>query len=130
MMAATCALLTSACGDEACHDDETCGDADGGAGSGGSGTGAGASGGAGGTADLTIDYCVCMLANCHDPYHVEWGDDEEVARDRCIDAAAAVPQTGSPATDGNSLECRMNACEMAATDSASCDGAFGSDPCQ
>jgi hypothetical protein len=76
-----------------------------------------------------IDYCECMLSNCHDQYHETWGEDHRMAEAMCAAAAEAVPSVGMPAMNGDSIECRYYHCEAAADDEALCDAAMGAAPC-
>ena len=74
-------------------------------------------------------YCECMLVYCHDEYHGTWGEDHETSVAMCQAAAAALPGVGMPATQGNSIECRLHHCDLAKTDEAACASAIGGGMC-
>jgi hypothetical protein len=79
--------------------------------------------------DPAVAYCSCMLANCHDQYHAEWGDDEMAAEAACLMEADALPMNGSDIDMGNFIECRMHFCELAADDETLCTNAIGDAVC-
>jgi hypothetical protein len=60
--------------------------------------------------------CQCLLINCHDAYHLEYGLDEIAADAACNDDGASIPLEGS----GDTVECRLNACSM-----SDCEAGFG-----
>lgn len=74
--------------------------------------------------------CGCLLIDCHDPFHLRYGEADEDAIRACEDEVDALPHSGSPSTSGNSLECRATACEGAARDQDLCAAALGAAPCQ
>ncbi len=74
-----------------------------------------------------LDFCTCMLRSCHDPFHDEYGGDDIEARDNCLLEISAVPSTGTPATSGNSQECRAHFC--ASDPDRDCDAALGKSIC-
>ena len=79
--------------------------------------------------DPAVAYCSCMLANCHEPYHMKWGEDEMMAQAACVMEADALPMNGSDIDMGNFIECRMHFCELAATDPTVCTNALGDAVC-
>ena len=79
--------------------------------------------------DPVVAYCSCMLANCHDPYHAKWSDDEIMAEQACLMEAQALPVNGAPTEMGNFLECRQHFCDAAATDATVCANAIGDAVC-
>ena len=92
-------------------------------------TGHDTSASSGGEASPVAAYCACMVERCHDLYHSTWGEDHVAAEMMCEAAAAAAPMVGMPATEGDSLECRLHHCEAAATDIIACDSAIGGGAC-
>lgn len=76
---------------------------------------------------LERSYCDCMLLNCHDEFHQVWGVDDVEARDNCRAEISQVPSVGSDTTTGNSQECRVHFCEVAAE--RNCDAAMGLNTC-
>ena len=74
-------------------------------------------------------YCQCMVLDCHDEYHGTWGEDHDMSEAMCEAAAAALPSVGMPATQGDSVECRIHYCELAKTDPAACASAIGGGSC-
>lgn len=80
--------------------------------------------------DAADAYCDCVFANCHEPYHAKWGEDEIASAMACRSEAAGLPQNGAPTMEGNFLECRQAHCEAAATNPATCDAALGEAPCE
>ncbi len=79
--------------------------------------------------DPAVIYCSCVLANCHDPYHAKWGDDEMVAQAACLMEADALPKNGGDTEMGNFIECRQHFCELAAADADQCANALGDAVC-
>ena len=74
-------------------------------------------------------YCQCMVLDCHDEYHGTWGEDHDMSEAMCEAAAAALPSVGMPATQGDSVECRIHYCELAKTDPPACASAIGGGSC-
>lgn len=79
--------------------------------------------------DPAVVYCSCMLANCHEPYHTKWGEDEMMAEAACVMEADALPMNGSDVEMGNFIECRQHFCELAANDASLCPNALGDAVC-
>lgn len=79
--------------------------------------------------DPIVAYCACVFANCHEPYHAKWGEDEMAAEQACLMEAEAVPSNGGPTEMGNFLECRQHFCDAAATDPTVCTNALGDAVC-
>lgn len=79
--------------------------------------------------DPVVVYCSCMLANCHEPYHMKWGEDEMAAEEACLMEAQGVPSNGGPTEMGNFLECRQHFCDAAAMDDTVCANALGDAVC-
>jgi hypothetical protein len=78
------------------------------------------------------DYCACMLDACHDLYHSTWGENHVLSEMECLASAAESPSAGMATMEGNSIECRMHFCELAAetADMSVCDSAIGGGACQ
>ena len=72
-----------------------------------------------------------MLEYCHDAYHGTWGEDHIESEEMCIASAEAAPVAGEPAMSGDSIECRMHFCQVAADmgDESVCDNALGMGAC-
>ncbi len=95
----------------------------------------------GGTADAAADaagdggltppqeLCNCLLINCHEPYHAQYGEGDEVAIPACEADAESLPTAGMDTMSGNFLECRQAFCDLAATDATNCPAALGGAPC-
>lgn len=79
--------------------------------------------------DPAVIYCSCVLANCHEPYHAKWGEDELAAETACLAEANALPSNGGPTEMGNFIECRQHFCDMAMADSTVCTNALGDAVC-
>lgn len=79
--------------------------------------------------DPAVVYCSCVFANCHEPYHAKWGEDEMASEAACLMEADALPMNGSDIEMGNFIECRMHFCELAATDPTMCTNALGDAVC-
>lgn len=79
--------------------------------------------------DYIAVYCNCVLRNCHDDSHAKWGMSDAELLAGCKAESAQIPMHGSPTTEGNFLECRVAACERAATDLSTCYPALGTAPC-
>jgi len=77
--------------------------------------------------DPAVEYCQCMLINCHETYHGKFGEDEIPAQEACIMEADGLPMNGSDVDAGNFLECRQHFCAMATDDA--CPTEEGCDPC-
>jgi hypothetical protein len=73
--------------------------------------------------------CSCLLANCHDPYHTKWGEDEMMSQQACLMEADALPMNGSDIEMGNFIECRQHFCDAAASDDTVCANALGDAVC-
>jgi hypothetical protein len=74
-------------------------------------------------------YCSCVFENCHEPYHMKWGEDEIAAQQACQMEAEGVPSNGAPIEMGNYLECRQHFCDVAANDPSVCPNALGDAVC-
>lgn len=127
-------LLTSACGDDSTPADSGSGDS----GSGDTGSGDSSTDDSS-AADTGPDpasiaaraYCNCMLVECHDAFHEEFGVSDVEALENCQAAGEALPMTGmAGTTSGNSLECRQSFCDGAGSDEAACASALGGAPCE
>ncbi len=81
--------------------------------------------------DPVAVWCNCMLTNCHDAYHAQFGEEHPTSEEMCQAAGAAVPQNGAPVMTGNFLECRQHFCDQAAAsgDMAGCENAIGDAVC-
>ncbi|MBX7078765.1 MAG: hypothetical protein K1X88_06210 [Nannocystaceae bacterium] len=79
--------------------------------------------------DPAVAYCSCMLANCHEPYHTKFGEDEMAAEAACLAEAGAVPSNGAPTEMGNFIECRQHFCDAAMADPTVCTNALGDAVC-
>ena len=79
--------------------------------------------------DPAVIYCSCVFANCHEPYHAKWGEDEMAAETACLAEANALPSNGGPTEMGNFIECRQHFCDMAAADPMVCTNALGDAVC-
>jgi hypothetical protein len=79
--------------------------------------------------DPAVVYCSCVLANCHEPYHTKWGEDEMAAEAACLAEAGALPSNGGPTEMGNFIECRQHFCDAAAADPTVCTNALGDAVC-
>lgn len=82
-----------------------------------------------GSSGAAATYCSCVLANCHEPYHAKWGEDEIAAQQACLAEAAALPVNGAPTEMGNFIECRQHFCDLAASDDSVCANALGEAVC-
>lgn len=74
--------------------------------------------------------CNCLLINCHDPFHAQYGVADDVAIAACVMDADGLPHAEMPVTSGNFIECRAAACEAAVMDDTRCAAALGGPPCQ
>jgi hypothetical protein len=79
--------------------------------------------------DPAAAYCSCVFANCHEPYHDKWGENEITSEQACLAEAEALPVNGSDVEMGNFIECRMHFCELAADDDSVCPNALGDAVC-
>lgn len=79
--------------------------------------------------DPVVAYCSCVFANCHEPYHMKWGEDEMMSEAACLMEAQALPSNGAPIEMGNFIECRQHFCDAAATDPTVCTNALGDAVC-
>ncbi|MFO0635036.1 MAG: hypothetical protein U0168_19505 [Nannocystaceae bacterium] len=79
--------------------------------------------------DPAVAYCSCVFANCHEPYHAKWGEDEMAAEAACLAEAGALPSNGGPTEMGNFIECRQHFCDAAAADPTVCTNALGDAVC-
>ncbi len=87
----------------------------------------------GASADPDVNaYCLCMLAACHDPFHDRWGVSDEDALAGCAAEAGALARGAAGDNTGDTLACRITACEAADLDGdeATCPSALGGDACQ
>lgn len=82
-----------------------------------------------GAGDPAAMLCSCLLANCHDPYHDKWGENEMTAEQSCLTEVEALPVNGSDIEMGNFIECRAHFCELAADDESVCPNALGEAVC-
>jgi hypothetical protein len=79
--------------------------------------------------DPAAAYCACVFANCHEPYHAKWGEDEVASEAACLTEASALPQNGAEVEMGDFIECRVHFCELAASDATACAAALGDEVC-
>ena len=75
-----------------------------------------------------LDFCTCMLFECHDAFHATYGEDDVEARDNCLLEISSLPAAGAPATSGNVQECRVHFCQTEAE--RNCQAALGNSLCQ
>jgi hypothetical protein len=75
-------------------------------------------------------YCNCMLLSCHDAFHERWGESDDKAIAGCRAEALTLPASGSDATEGNFIECRLAHCQMATVSENACAAALGSVVCR
>lgn len=78
------------------------------------------------------DYCLCMLASCHESFHLRWGERDEEALDNCAASAGALRRAGEAVQAGAFLECRQYWCDqadMTGDEPASCPAAIGAVVC-
>ena len=80
---------------------------------------------------LIGNYCFCLLAICHDPFHARWGELDEDALAACDVEARSWSLGAAGARSGDSLHCRYQLCDDADQlgDPSLCDGALGGSPC-
>ena len=74
------------------------------------------------TDPMVLAMCQCLLINCHDPYHEQYGETDFDAAIACNEDGDSLPLEG----DGDSVQCRLDACSM-----SDCEAGLGmAAPCQ
>lgn len=75
------------------------------------------------------DYCACMLVDCHDDYHDNWGEDHMIAEMMCLDFFNGFASAGMSTKEGANQECIAAHCEAAMMGEPTCDSAMGMGVC-
>ncbi|MBX3273798.1 MAG: hypothetical protein KF729_26270 [Sandaracinaceae bacterium] len=71
----------------------------------------------------SLRYCNCLLIQCHEAFHLEFGETDFDALRNCEASAESLLR------DGSGLACREQACAAASHDAAECAAALGAAPC-
>ena len=75
-----------------------------------------------------VNFCTCMLFNCHDEFHNTFGVSDLEARDNCLMEISSTPTGAAGATSGNVQQCRIHFCEDGTE--RNCQAALGNSICQ